>query len=1118
MPRVPRSLTHALVWALALGAVTFTARTPSAIAAVRSGPEQAGTAPSAPRHAGPVRNPSRDAGSDVATDSVIHSFGAGSDGSAPFSTMIADSGGSLYGTTSSQGGGCSSCGMVFRLMPSGSTYSESPLYRFTGPPNDGYQPHGGLVADGSGNLYGATYLGGNGTGHPCSVGCGVVFKLKPVGSGFYAEKLLYAFKGGRDGAFPGGSLIVDARGHLYGTTNQGGASGCGAQGCGTVFELSPVAGGLYKERVLWRFTGLADGGHPYGSVLRDKAGALYGTARDGGFNYGVVYKLIPAKPSYKQQVLYSFAGSPDGQYPLAGLVADSTGSLYGTTENGGTAACNCGTFFKLLLTKSGMYFGKILYSFSGGPSDGANPQAELLESLVGSNLLFYTTTTGGGSSGYGTVVRLEPAASGLYKDSVLHSFTGMPKDGNSPFGGVVFGKGGDLYGTTDLGGIVNSGTAYSVKPPPPPTPTRMPRQQRETGSRSRSTALGSRTPSLPSCAVGSGAVCTQPFYDLGEVTVGGINNVGNVVGTATNGSGFSHASIFNEYTGLAAPLNLLAHGVTDLGALNGSSNSSTGNAISDLWNSSGFINNPPTPYAAGQSNLQSFRWTNGSMASIGARSSNGYGIDLQGDVTGQTFNASQNEDFAITWLSSGGPVIPFPPTRNGPISAGQAITVRAAPPGAPVMFAGYETTKTGSRGFLYDQAVGGLSYFAPLPGDVDVVPRALSPASALIVGNSQSAARQLHAFAVPILPGGKAGVAFALPTLGGAQSFARAVGGSGYIVGYAQDGSGASRATVWKPIGGATKYVAIDLNTLGLAPTGWLLTDAYGVNDRNQIVGYGTNDGGQTSRGFLLLMNRHVVDVSTKTLTSFSVDALAYLGYDLVIQELWAPLHGQLVNAARNLRAINSAGYKNAVYVFLQFNDPTNQTGSVQMQEAVANLGAYISAARTSFLVLDVEFNCATPSVPTTCFDGTHNNPPITQQQRTTIIANAIGSTAAPGGIPVMIYTSRSAWASLVGLKSPNQKFSNCLLWDAKPDNISDLALTANDKTHVLMPFSPYGVWANRAAKQYEAHNAKTIEGEDILGIEAFAKAVASPVSVDVSSFDWSFFSMTSPCVTGSTQ
>jgi uncharacterized repeat protein (TIGR03803 family) len=324
------------------------------------------------------------------TETVLYSFTGGSDGDNPWTGgLIADSSGNLYGTTI--GGGAQAQGVVFKLSPSG---TETVLYSFTGG-SDGADPFAGLNADGSGNLYGTTISGGLldcGSGSEI-VGCGVVFKLSPGGT----ETVLHSFTGS-DGSEPESSLIADSSGNLYGTTGAGGsAGGChGAVvvGCGVVFKLSP--GGT--ETVLYPFTGGSDGAGP-GGLIAGSSGNFYGTTFNGGASgNGVVFTL---SPSGTETVLYSFTGGTDGANPVGNLISDSSGNLYGTTIHGGALGCRdtgCGVVFKL--SPSGTE--TVLYTFTGG-GDGALPQAGLIADSSGN---LYGTTYLGGASGNGTVFKL----------------------------------------------------------------------------------------------------------------------------------------------------------------------------------------------------------------------------------------------------------------------------------------------------------------------------------------------------------------------------------------------------------------------------------------------------------------------------------------------------------------------------------------------------------------------------------------------------------------------------------------------------------------------------------------------------------------------------------------
>jgi uncharacterized repeat protein (TIGR03803 family) len=278
------------------------------------------------------------------------------------------------------------------------------LYTFTGGA-DGANPNtggsdAGLIRDEEGNLYGTTTSGGNLSVCPSfflGSGCGVVFKLDRSGK----ETVLHAFTGSPDGGGPIAGLVQDEEGNLYGTTNGGGSSVGG-----TVFKLDRAG----KEIVLHSFVFPgADGNSPYGAgVIRDEEGNLYGTTLGGGSSRaGTVFRL---EGTGKETVLHSFTGSPDGVFPVGGLVRDEEGNLYGTTLFGG--GFGSGTVFKV--DRGGKE--TVLYSFTGG-ADGAQPAAGLVRDEEGN---FYGTASAGGASGNGVVFRLDRTG----KFTVVYTLTG----------------------------------------------------------------------------------------------------------------------------------------------------------------------------------------------------------------------------------------------------------------------------------------------------------------------------------------------------------------------------------------------------------------------------------------------------------------------------------------------------------------------------------------------------------------------------------------------------------------------------------------------------------------------------------------------------------------------
>jgi len=347
-----------------------------------------------------------------ADDVTLYTFSGGDDGANPPCGLISGGKGALpgkglfYGVT--ELGGADGYGTVFAVQGGG---FETVIHSFTGGSDGGY-PHACLIADAEGNLYGTTERGG-------AYGRGVVFELTPAGT----ETVLYSFAGGSDGAYPVASLVIDASGNIYGTTEAGGASGLGV-----VFEIASGGG----ESVLHSFGG-RDGAVPLAGLVLDAGGNLYGTTEEGGeFESGTVFELAPGG---SETVLHSFAGQSDGAFPYAGLIMDKAGNLYGTTSSGGVN--NVGTVFKL----AGKNKETVLHAFGG--SDGARPVSAVMEKAG----YLYGTTKLGGANDEGAVYKT-PVKPG--SDTVLYSFTGG-SDGGLPQGGVLD-LGGNLFSATSAGG------------------------------------------------------------------------------------------------------------------------------------------------------------------------------------------------------------------------------------------------------------------------------------------------------------------------------------------------------------------------------------------------------------------------------------------------------------------------------------------------------------------------------------------------------------------------------------------------------------------------------------------------------------------------------------------
>ena len=364
-------------------------------------------------------------------ETVLYNFTGGADGGNPQSALVRDPQGNLYGTTVNGGAGSVPEGVIYKVDPNG---QETVLYTFDGK-SDGANPgEGGLTSDRAGNLYGVTSDGGN-------LGLGVIYKLEANGQ----ETVLYNFTGEFDGAHPQGDVINNA-GSLIGTTSEGGITQFGEMGKGVIY--------VYNNNLLdedYTFTGGADGGAPKSGVILDAAGALYGTASEGGTDgQGVVYKLFDG-----ETVLHSFTGGADGGVPEAGVIMDQAGNLYGTTTKGG--ANGFGVVYELDTTGHQT----VLHSFTGG-TDGATPIAGVIRDSEGN--LYGTTIAGGAggvgsAGGFGVVYKVSPDG----VETVLYTFTGG-MDGAEPRGGVIADAAGNLYGTTTSGGAANKGVVYQLDP------------------------------------------------------------------------------------------------------------------------------------------------------------------------------------------------------------------------------------------------------------------------------------------------------------------------------------------------------------------------------------------------------------------------------------------------------------------------------------------------------------------------------------------------------------------------------------------------------------------------------------------------------------------------------
>lgn len=386
----------------------------------------------------------------------LHPFTGGQDGGIPYAGLEMDRAGNLYGTTYE--GGSSGRGTVFKMVHKNGGWLFTPLYNFAGG-SDGSGPQARVIVGPNGTLYGTTG-GGGGTG--CGGGgCGTVFNVRPAshatGSilGHWSETVLHSFAGGMDGEVPIlGDLVFDQAGNIYGATYYGGGTtGCNGVGCGTVFKLT-LSSGVWTESTLYSFTGGNGGSSPIGVIL-DGAGNLYGTASGGGtYDCGTVFQLTPNGSGWTENVLYAFNPSiGDGCNPLAGLIFDGSGNLYGTNYTGGYQGG--GTAFELTPDGQGGWTETVLNALTAGVGDGGLEGALTLD--ADGNL--YGTTYGGGL-GLGAAFELIPSA-GYWTYTSLHDFINYD-DGEFPIGNVILDAYGNAYGTASQGGENEYGVVWEI--------------------------------------------------------------------------------------------------------------------------------------------------------------------------------------------------------------------------------------------------------------------------------------------------------------------------------------------------------------------------------------------------------------------------------------------------------------------------------------------------------------------------------------------------------------------------------------------------------------------------------------------------------------------------------
>jgi uncharacterized repeat protein (TIGR03803 family) len=421
----------------------------------------------------------------------------GSDGASPYGGLVMDGSGNLYGTT--YGGGASNVGTVFELAAGSGTISSLASFDTT----DGRFPYAGLILDGSGNLYGTTSSGGVGGAHSY----GTVFELAH-GSGTITT--LASFDG-TDGAEPFAGLTMDGSGNVYGTTFEGGPGWDPLNRLleyGTVFE---VAHGSFTITTLASFKH-TNGANPYCALVMDSSSNLYGTTVNGGASIGgTVFEV--AHGSGTITTLASFDGT-DGSFPHGGLVFDGSGNLYGTTFGGG--ASNSGTVFEVAAGSG------TITTLASFVTNGQNPDAAV---LVDSSGNLYGTTQWGGSSGEGTVFEV---AAGSGTITTLATFNGT--NGANPDGVLIIDGSGNLYGTAQFGGASGDGTVFEL-------------------------------------AAGSGTITTLASFDGtdGAGPHGGVimDKSGNLYGTTVNGGASNDGTVFEMAAGSGSITTLASFNGTD---------------------------------------------------------------------------------------------------------------------------------------------------------------------------------------------------------------------------------------------------------------------------------------------------------------------------------------------------------------------------------------------------------------------------------------------------------------------------------------------------------------------------------------------------------------------------
>jgi uncharacterized repeat protein (TIGR03803 family) len=395
--------------------------------------------------------------SHAQTEVVLYNFGSPGTPLSPWTSMVSDKSGNLYGVTPN--GGANHNGAIYELSPVSGGWQESILYSFTGGA-DGGTPYATPVFDPSGNLYGTAQTGG-------ASKFGVVYELSPISGGSWQETVLYSFTNGKDGSYPStGNLVFDASGNLYSSNISGGnANECQyaqPSGCGIIFQLSPLEEGKWKFHILFTLEGEIIGP---AMLTFDAAGSLFGTAAGpwGGFELpsapGAAFELTPTSSGpWKSSLVHNFGANSDVGLPSQ-LIFDNAGNMYGTGGDGGlNTNCNdngCGGVFKISRGSKG-WREEVLYAFTG-QLDGSGPEGVVLY-----HGKLYGTTFGGGTDNSGVVFELASGANNTWTETPIFNFDSST--GYLPTSPPIVLPNGYLYGTTPYGGANSGGVAYELMP------------------------------------------------------------------------------------------------------------------------------------------------------------------------------------------------------------------------------------------------------------------------------------------------------------------------------------------------------------------------------------------------------------------------------------------------------------------------------------------------------------------------------------------------------------------------------------------------------------------------------------------------------------------------------